>query len=105
MTKFELGVLRDASAAHESHQTVVLGRQNDKLLAEVDRRDKLMAIIHAERDMALAEIERLRAGFMHHLMRENDCSAQRTGKPCEAGKCGCEMEMEFFLNQQRTNNE
>lgn len=47
---------------------------------------------------ARAEIERLRAGFLWYVQRDNDC--RPTGKPCrEPERCGCALEMEGALDE------
>jgi hypothetical protein len=45
------------------------------------------------------EVKRLRAAFLNHLKSENDCWSFRENRPCEAGKCGCVLEMQSYIDE------
>lgn len=63
--------------------------------------------VMAEIGRLTAENERLRAAGLQLIQHENggDCMRQ-DGKPCrEVEKCGCYLEFQEHLNQQRLNND
>lgn len=45
----------------------------------------------------VAEINRLRRGWLKVIQTENQCGA--TGSPCEAKRCGCEAERDLLADE------
>jgi len=52
---------------------------------------------HPAIDAAVAEIIRLRRGWLRVIQAENSCPA--TGGGCFAKRCGCVAEMEMLANE------
>ena len=55
------------------------------------------AKVQAERDAAQAEAARLREAWLDVIQSENAC--RRTGKPCDAKRCGCAAEQEMLIKE------
>lgn len=49
--------------------------------------------------MSFFEAELLRAAFLRCLQQDNDCSV--IGRPCHPDKCGCDLEMQTYLDEAR----
>lgn len=43
---------------------------------------------------------RVKDAFMHHIQRENACTAAVTGKPCRSERCGCAIELQAYIDEQ-----
>ena len=48
------------------------------------------------------EIELIRAAWLRYLQFENECYAGVTGKPCHSHKCGCALEMQSYIDKERS---